>query len=328
MSAGRRARRPRLSAPRALGAGVAAVLATLAVAGCGAAPHGLVLERSGLLADRAFDRPAPVASLTPAFRPGGTASAKEASADLSSGGLTVGVGSHQPGTWRGYYLATAATFPAGAVIHVWMSRPPQSVPLASQSGIALLAVQTAASRLLDYVLVAGVINHVQDSWLVGYANGNTDYATTRPLSIMPSAATAQDITLRTDGGSSYTVYFGRRLVYRSPRTLRLNVAPPLRVYLEVEARSFAYRTQFRDFWVAASDTITVAGLRRGDRVTLAPDGGTPVQAVAGAGDRARLVLPLPEAVGRGTFTIAGPHVRRRRFARVAYAGGDVYRLYP
>lgn len=173
-----------------------------------------MLEHNGLLADYAFDEAAPASALAPAFRLGGTAGSSDASVRLGSDGLAVDVGPHPLGTWRGYFVATAATYPATAVIHVRMWRPSRSIPLASQSGIVLLAVQTGASRLLDYVVVAGVISREGDSWLVGYANGNTAYATTKVLSNMTSASGSEDVTLRTDGDSRYVVYFGTRLVYR------------------------------------------------------------------------------------------------------------------
>ena len=308
-----------------MGAGSSAVIAAAAIAACGGGSRsGLVLEHNGLLADRAFSKAVPTASLAPAFRLGGTAGLSNATVRAAADGLHVGVGPHRLGTWRGFFVATAATYPAGAVIHVQMSRPPRAVPLKSQSGIALLAVQTAASSYLDYVLVAGVVSRAHQSWLVGYANGSTTYATTKPLDIMPSTSTGEDITLQTDGRSRYTVFFGDRLVYRSTR-LTLNVAPPLRVYLEVEARGFAYQTQFRDFWVAASNAVTVEGLRRGDQVTLTPDGEPAVQARANTAGKARLVLPLTEAVGKATITVDGSH-HRRHFAHVAYAGGDIYQV--
>ena len=108
-------------------------------------------------------------------------------------------------------------------------------------------------------------------------------------------------------------------------SLRLGVAAPFRVYLEVEAHGFPYETRFQDLWIAANSAVGVDGLHPGDHVTLTPKGDPPVSAVANAAGRAQLLLPLNEAVGKGTLTIQGPHVRRR-FAGVAFAGGDVYRV--
>ena len=229
---------------------------------------------------------------------------------------------------QGYYLATAAAFPANSVIHVRMSRPPQATPGASQSGIVLLAVQTAASDALDYVLVADVVNRTRETWIVGYANGNARYAITKPLASVSTSSPTEDVTLVTDGASRYSVYFGSTLVYESTK-LRLNVAPPLRVYLEVEAKGSAYKTLFRNFWVAASDSVTIDGLSPGDRITLTPGGAAPIQAVADGSGQARLPLPLTHAVGTGTLTIYSPHMQQlRHFAGISYAGGDVFRLTP
>lgn len=315
-----------LAALRVLGAGLTILLVSALAAGCdgGGSSSALMLEHNALLADYAFDKPAPTSSLGPTFRLGGTATLSDASVRLGSHGLSIDVGPHRPGTWKGFFAATAATYPANSVIHVRMWRPSRSVPLASQSGIALLAVQTGASKLLDYVLVASVISGGQETWLVGHANGNTTYAMTKVLSYVPSTSTTEDVTLRTDGHSRYAVYFGDSLVYES-KALKLGVEPPFRVYLEVEARGLPYQTRFQDLWIAAGNSVRVDGLDPGEHVTLTPDGDPPVDAVASATGQARLLLPLSEAVGKGTLTIEGSHTRRR-FTGVAFAGGDVYRV--
>ena len=304
-----------------LGALLVTVAVLTAACGGGSTPA-LVLEHNGRLADDAFDKAAPTSSLTPTFRPGGTAGSRRATVSLKSSGLFVHVDNHKAGLWLGYYEATAATFPPNSVIQVRMWRPPRSIPASTQSGIALLAVQTGASKLLDYVLVAGEIAHGQENWLVGHANGGTKYSTTKILSDMPSAATSEDITVRTNGSSHYSVYFGDTLVYQS-NSLKLGIAPPLRVYLEVEARGMAYTTWFQHFWVAEGTTVRVDGLQRGDRVSLTPAGDATVDAVANPSGEARLQLPVTEAVGKGTLGIDGPHVRRT-FKNVEFAGGDVY----
>jgi hypothetical protein len=287
---------------------------------------GLVLEHAGVLADHPFDTPAPASALIPTFRPGGTATGSGGSIGVGGGGLNVAVAAHRPGTWKGYYAATAATFPANSVIHVRMSRPPRAALGKSQSGIVLLAVQTAASDALDYVLVANVATRRGTAWIVGHANGNARFATTTLLASVPATAPTRDVTLRTDGDSRYAVYFGSKLVYTSNK-LRLNVAPPLRVYLEVQAKGAAYQALFQNFWVAASNTVTVNGLHPGDRLTLTPDGRAPIRAIADAAGHARLPVPIAHAVGTGTLTVASPHqTGARTFAGLAYAGGDTYRL--
>jgi hypothetical protein len=306
-----------------------AALASLAIAGCGSDGHkrataGLVLERNGLLTQQAFDKSAPTSSLTPAFTLGGTAGPSNGSVRPDPDGLHVGVGPHRLGTWQGYFATTSATYPANSVIHVRMWRPQASFRSEDQSGIALLAVQTASSKALNYVLVAGVMSPGKVSWIVGYANGNTAYSNTRLLETVPSNAANQAVTLRTDGNSHYAVYFGSKRVYESSK-LDLGVAPPFEVYLEVEARGVPYQVRFQNLWVTADNTVTVDGLHPGDRVTLTPVGDPPVQALANGAGRAQLTLPPSEAVGTGTLAIDGPGVRRR-FAGVRFAGGDVYKV--
>ena len=308
---------------------VAIIVGAVAIARAAAPDPGsaLVLEHSGSLANDPFGTPATVSSLVPSYRPGGTATSSGGSLWVGADGLHVDVTAHRPGTWKGYYLATAAAFPADAVIHVRMSRPVPQALRASQSGITLLAVQTAASDALDYVLVADVVTPTAQAWIVGYAHGNATFATTRVLASVPTSSPVEDVTLRTDGGSRYSVYFGRTPVYTA-RNVRLGVTPPLRVYLEVEAKGAAYQTRFRDFWVAASNTVAITGLSPGDRVTLTPDGFPAIDAVADATGTARLTVPVVEAVGVGTLTVDSSLGRRvHTIADVKYSGGDVYRYH-
>jgi hypothetical protein len=312
--------RRRRSSRYVLGALLLAVAVLTAACGGGSGPA-LVLEHNGLLADSAFDKAAPTSSLTSSFILGGTAGAKHAKVSLQSSGLYVHVDAHKQGIWKGYYATTARTFPANSVIQVRMYRPQRSVPLASESGITLLAVQTGPCCLLNYVLVAGVLDHGQEYWTVGHANGSGKDTGTKTLLDMPSAATSEDITLRTDGKSHYSVYFGDTLVYQS-KSLKLGIAPPLRVYLEVEARGMAYVARFQHFSVASGTSVRIDGLHPGDRVSLAPKGDTTINAVANVKGEARLQLPLTAAVGKGTLTIDGP--QSHRFKNVAFAGGDVY----
>jgi hypothetical protein len=311
-----------------------AVLAALVCVGCGAsgstAAHGrsvasgLVLEHSGLLADYPFDRSTPSSALTSDFRLGGTATGSGGVARLLPDGLHVSVGPHQPGMWKGFFAATSATYPANSIFHVRMSRSLQQLPSPTDSGIVLLAVQTASSNLLDYVVVAGVVTRNSDYWTVGYATGNPVYSKTKILWIRQIESASEDVTLQTDGHSHYVVYLGGKRVYQS-QALDMHVAPPFRAYVEVEARGRAYQTSFQDLWVAADDAVTFEGLPSGTRVAIAPHGAAPVYATADAAGQARVVLPLTEAFGTGSVTINGPGVHRR-FAQVRFAGGDVYRV--
>jgi hypothetical protein len=177
------------------------------------------------------------------------------------------------------------------------------------------------------VLVASATNAGSTQWKVGYAEGHIADATTTILWTgppSPTAAVTEDITLCTDGRSSYVVYFGSRVVYRSNR-LKMRIIPPFQPYLEVQALEIAYQARFQDLWITSDHSILVTGLEQGDRVTLAPTTGTPVQALAEASGRARLLLAPPEAKGDGTLTIqSGGSLLR--FPELLFAGGDVYRI--
>ena len=260
---------------RAWATGSLAVLATLVTAGCGgggSAPPvalkrsitaGLVLERNGLLASYPFNTLKPTSSLAGSFRLGGTAGPSDASIRVLTDGLYVDVGPRRLGNWRGYFAATSAAYPASAVFHVRMWRLAPSVPFTSQTGVALFAVQTGQYNVLNYVLVAGVITRRSAYWAVGHATGNFAYANTKLIWIRRSADTHEDITLRTNGHSSYAVYFGSKLVYES-RALKLKITPPFRVYLEVEARGVPYQTRFQDLWVARDNAVRIVGLHPAD----------------------------------------------------------------
>jgi len=293
--------------------------------------HCLVRERSGLLLDYDFRSESPTADLLKDFELNGSAPSANSWASVQADGLHIGVGAHQPGTWEGFFAVTRAAYPASSVFHVRMSREPRNVMSRSQTGEAVFAVQTGTTKRtgdINYVLVASVTNAGCTYWEVGYAEGHVADATTTILWTgppSPTASVSEDITLRTDGHSSYVVYFGNRVVYES-KALKMNIVPPFQAYLEVQALEIAYESRFQDFWIVRDDAIVVDGLHEGDRVTLAPAGGAPVQAVADASGRARLTLAPPQAKGTGTLTIlsgASP----RRFPGLLYAGGDVYRIY-
>jgi hypothetical protein len=327
-------RRRRLGRVRSWAGGWCVSLIALVAAGCGGSGGnsaagrsirpGLVLERSGLLGSYPFNASKPTSALAGQFRLGGSAGPADSSVRALADGLNVSVGSRKLGNWAGYFAATASTYPASAVFHVRMWRPSPPMPVTSQSGISLFAIQTGQYSNLNYVVVAGVVTRGSAYWLVGHATGNATYAQTKVLWIRQSAAAHEDVTLRTNGHSSYAVYFGNKLVYKST-ALDLKVTPPFRAYLEVQARGIPYQTRFQDFWVARSDAVQVVGLHPGTHVTLTPNGGASVQAVASAAGQVQLVLPLTKAVGRGTLVVDSS-ARKRQFEGIPFAGGDVYRV--
>jgi hypothetical protein len=201
----------------------------------------------------------------------------------------------------------------------------------SDTGEAVFAVQTGTTRRtgdINYVLVASVTSGGLTHWEVGDAEGHVADATTTILWTSPpsrAASVSEDVTLRTDGRSSYTVYFGKHVVYQSNR-LSMSITPPFQPYLEVQALEIAYQSRFQDFWITRDDSILIEGLHKGDVVTLAPGHGAVVRAVADASGQAWLALALPQSKGEGTLTI---HAQGslRRFPGLVYAGGDVYRVH-
>jgi len=315
-----------LLAADARGAGSELVAAT---AGAVVQP-GLVRERSGLLINYDFRSAAPTAALLKDFELNGSAPPSNSSVSVQADGLHVGVDRHQPGAFEGFFAVTRAAYPASSVFHVRMSREARNVMSPSQTGEAVFAVQTGTTKRtgdINYVLVASVTNAGSTYWEVGYAEGHLADATTTILWTGPPSPTgpvSEDITLRTDGHSSYVVYFGNRVVYESNR-LKMRIVPPFQPYLEVQALEIAYESRFQDFWITSDDSILINGLDQGDLVTLAPATGAPVGALADASGHVRLGLAPPQAKGNGTLTIVSAG-SQRRFAGLLYAGGDVYRL--
>ena len=144
------------------------------------------------------------------------------------------------------------------------------------------------------------------------------------------APRSQQVTVRTDGRRRLTVWFGRRVVFRSGR-LHMRMEAPFQPYLEVQALRTGYVSRFTDFWVTRNSAITVSGLPPGARVRLrrAPAaGGRPRLLAAAAASRAgvaTLRLPPPAAKGRATLTVTST-AHTLRFGPFGYAGGDRYRL--
>jgi len=291
---------------------------------------GLVRERNGLRLDYEVRSESPTAALLKDFELNGSAPLANSWASVQADGLHIGVGRHQAGTWEGFFAVTRGACPVSSVFHVRMSREPRNVMSRSQTGEAVFAVQTGTTKRtgdINYVLVASATNAGSTRWEVGYAEGHIADATTTILWTAPPSPTApvsQDMTLCTDGRSSYIVYFGNRVVYESNR-LKMRIVPPFQLYLEVQALEISYHARFQDFWITSDDSILVTGLGQGDRVTLAPANGTPVRALADASGQARLSLAPPQAKGNGTLTIlSGGSLRR--FPELFYSGGDVYRI--
>ena len=332
--------RHRLSSPRtARRASVAALAVALIViaAGCGGrspvavlAGGKLIQERSGLLIGGDFRSGASIGSLDGDFELNGSAPAAHRRASIEADGLHVGVSEHRAGSWEGYFAVTRQAFPATAVFHVHMARPPVLVPSAEQSGEAVFAVQTGSTKKtgdINYVLVASLTTGGKTHWLVGYAEGHISDARTTVLWASPASASgdlAEDVSLRTNGSTSLEVTFGGTLVY-SNHGLTMHIAPPFQAYLEVQSLGIAYDAVFQHLWAAADSRITVQGLLRGDEVTLQPAERQPIRASASARGEAQLQLAPASARGSGVLTIRRAQGQLLSTA-LDYTGGDVYRL--
>jgi len=212
--------------------------------------------------------------------------------------------------------------------HTVMSHPPGSVT--SGTGEAVFAVQTAATQstgAINYIVVAAISRDGRCSWIVGYAHGVVADADTQILWQSPpstAAPTALPVTVQTDGRHRLAVWLGVRPVYASDN-LVLDISPPFQAYLEVQGNSVAYTSRFQDFWVAKSSPVTVAGLQRGDSVTLMRDGQILSSGLAGANGTATLTLPPPEDAGTATLVV-DEQGRERRYPATPYAGGDLLRI--
>lgn len=325
------------TARRASVAALAVALIVIA-AGCGSRPPVAVLaggkliqERSGLLAGGDFRPGASIGSLDGDFELNGSAPAAHRRASIEADGLHVGVVAHRAGSWEGYFAVTRQAFPATAVFHVHMARPPVAVTSAEESGEAVFAVQTGSTKKtgdINYVLVASLTTGGTTHWLVGYAEGHLSDARTTVLWTSPASATgdlAEDVSLRTNGSTSLEVSFGDTLVY-SNHGLTMHIAPPFQAYLEVQSLGIAYDAAFQHLWVTVDSQITVQGLLPGDEVTLQPaDGQAAVRASASASGEAQLQLAPASAHGSGVLSIRRAQGQLLSTA-LDYTGGDSYRL--
>jgi hypothetical protein len=289
-----------------------------------------VPARSGLLADFPFRAKASEASLKPSFELNGSAPTDDRIFALDRRGLRIGVRAHRRGKWEGFFAVTRRSYPTTSTFHAHVYPSPRSIWPKDQSGEAVFAVQTGStgqSGRIDYVFVASSTTAGVTHWEVGHAVGRVANATTTIVwqsPLVPGGATAQDITLRTDGRSLLAVYFGRRRVYFSHR-LKLGITSPLQPYLEVQSLGTGYDARFRDFWVAGESSLTLAGLRAGDRVTFAPDGSRTLVGVASRAGSVHLALDPTHVRGTARVTIVGAG-HMRRIGLVSYTGGDVLRL--
>jgi uncharacterized protein YneR len=292
----------------------------------------LTREHAGLLAVNDFRRIGSVVELEADFELNGSAPPPHRCLDFGAEGLRIGVQRHAPAVWEGFFAVSHAAYPDTSIFHVEMARDRVGVPRSDRSGEAVFAVQTASTKetgVLNYVLAASTTNGGRTRWVVGHAKGLYSDAALTVLwqsASLPSACAefVQEITLRTDGQSSFHVWFGGSQVYAADHGLDLEVEPPLQPYLEVQALEIGYVTTFTDYWVTEDNSIVVRGVRPGDQVCFVQSDGTRSQAVASRTGEARLTLQMPAVRGRGMLTIA--RADDLLFGPFPYAGGDTYRM--
>ena len=286
-------------------------------------------DASGLATSMTFGHPLPIRDLGDAFTFNGSASPGIGYAALGGNGLTIGVHRH-PDRFEGWFAVTNSAYPSAGAYHVRMRRPAGNINQGRAQGEAVFAVQTGTTRLnglINYVVVASNSIDGTTYWTVGYAHGHVKNARLEILSrttATASSPTGHDITLKTDGRHSFSVFFGHTRVYHSSH-LHLDIAPPFQVYLEVQSFRVPYTSYFRDMWVTNSTTVTVTGAPSGSRLSLVrPDGKVISTAVSRVG-AARFDLPVPLARGRADLVVQTGS-RRLRLGPFAYAGGDAYQL--
>ncbi len=288
-------------------------------------PDGLTLAHSGLAMADSFETAIPNRQLLDHYVFNGSAAAGVGWVKATARGLDVGVRSHAG--WAGWFAVTLPAAGTNVAWHAVMSRP--SVPVGDGVGEAVLAVQSASTQRngsINYVVVSALSSRGKSTWQVSSAHGFVDKADTdrlwqEPLRIdVPST---EQVTIRTDGHRSLTVWFGQREVYSS-HNLHINDPAPFQAYLEVQGRGISYVSNFKDFWVADVAPVIVRGAPSRAEVTLDTDQG-PVRATADTTGKAILRVPVPALVGTGTLTIVS-RSGVRRFRSLYYAGGDVLQV--
>jgi hypothetical protein len=292
----------------------------------------LTRTHDGLQTHYPFTELIPHRVLRDSFEFDGSAARGNAFVRATAGGLKVGVRDTPALDYRGWFAVPLAAFPSSGVYHVHMARPARVVSRPGKDGEAVFAVQTASTKItgrIDFVEVANVSADGTASWRVSYSHGELAGAKTNLYWRSPRSRRAppgRDITVRTDGHRSLTVWLDHRKVFAS-RHLDMHIGAPFQPYLEVQAKQVPYTATFTHFWVTGSSALTVTGLRPGTRVALRASRGSPLAAAtAGHAGTAALHLPPPAAHGRGTLTVTPPRGATHRLGPFAYSGGDHYRV--
>lgn len=234
---------------------------------------------------------------------------------------------------KGYFAVTHDAYPETSIFHVRMSKQPGQVQEPTKVGQAVFAVQTASTKitgLINFIVISADSTAGMTSWRVGYMHGHVRnaefiyYWGTQPSLDEPDTL---DVTLRTDGRNTLTVWFGEEQVFHSEE-LKLQIQAPFQPYLEVQAVQTPFMSSFQDFWVAKDDHLRLSGLPDGAGVRLVNGQGVVLGETTAAptGGTATLELPPYAAKGTGTLEITPTGQETVRLGAFDYAGGDELQL--
>lgn len=295
-------------------------------------PWQLLRTSGGLLMDNPFTQDVPAREIQDVYEFNGDTEPSRAFVRATADGLQVGV---NPNPSRkdhsGYFAVTHDAYPQSSIFHVRMSKQPGQVSTPGEVGQAVFAVQTASTKvtgLINFIVLSADSKDGMTSWRVGYMYGLVrdakfiGYWGTEPSVDSPDT---QDITLRTDGRRTLTVWFGDEQVFHSDK-LDMDITAPYQPYLEVQAVHTPFMSSFQDFWVVKNDHLQLSGAPAGAQVALVRDGVAVSEGTAGSGGEATLTLPPYAAKGSATLEITEPGREPVRLGSFDYAGGDELKL--
>ncbi|WP_457963253.1 hypothetical protein M1E17_17640 [Arthrobacter sp. D1-29] len=293
----------------------------------------LLRTAQGTLIHDPFNKAIPTREVQDRYEFNGDTDPALAFVRATDGGLQVGVDPPPDAeAHSGYFAVTHDAYPQSSIFHVRMSKQPGQVQSPAEVGQAVFAVQTASTKvtgLINFIVVSADSTAGLTSWRVGYMEGHLRNASfiyywgTEPA---PEEPDTRDITLRTDGRRTLTLWFGTEQVFHSDQ-LQMNIQAPYQPYLEVQAVQTPFYSSFQDFWVVEDDHLQLTGVPAGADVKLVDNGGGVLGTAIGSdGGTATVELPPYAAKGSGTLEITEPGREPVRLGAFDYAGGDDYKL--
>jgi hypothetical protein len=293
----------------------------------------LLRTTEGTLMDNPFNQAITPREVQDTYEFNGDTDPELAFVRATDDGLQVGVEPMpEAEAHNGYFAVTHDAYPETSIFHVRMSKQPGQIQSPTEVGQAVFAVQTASTKvtgLINFIVLSGDSTDGMTSWRVGYMHGHVrnaayvNYWSTEPSVNSPDT---QDVTLRTDGRRTLTVWFGKEQVFHSDE-LELEIQAPYQPYLEVQAVKTPFVSSFQNFWVVEEDHLQLTGLPDGAAVRLVDDQGAVLgETAAGTGGAATLELPPYAAKGSGTLEVTEPGGEPIRLGSFDYAGGDELQL--